>query len=116
MNAKKNGFQNDPEIRRMLNNVTERINTHQKVETSRLEFEMGLVQNEISLLRNRLIEYYREQDHPTMDSEIGQALNRINTALSYVVGVEYPVSGIHRNLLSEAEKLLMDFPGMEKRE
>jgi len=114
MNARRNDFQNDPEIRRLLNDVIEKINTHQNAEASRLESEMGPVQNEISLLRNRLIEYYREQNSPSTDSEIGQALSRVNTALSYVVGVEYPVSGIHRDLLSEAEKLLMDFPGMEK--
>ncbi len=102
-------IQDDPEVHRLLDFALKEIEENQKSNPSQLATEMGRAQNAISLLRNRLIDYYRAAGS-TPHSDLGRMLGKINMALSHIVGIEYPLSGIHRNLLEEAEKLLRELP------
>ncbi len=62
---------------------------------TRLRDELEVVEALIVEMRNRLIEHRRAG---SMDDE--EELKTINRALSAVVGVEYPQSGVHRKILA----------------
>ena len=66
--------------------------------------EVDRVEQELARLRDRLINELRTQQ-AVQDRT---ALERVNAVLSLVVGVEYPATGIPRNLLTQAQEALND--------
>lgn len=108
-------YRTDPEIHRLLDLATGKLRAYQQEPASQLEGDLGEVQNAVSLLRNRMIQYYRAEEHLKPDDDLRIALKKINTALSHIVGVEYPVAGINRSMLAQANDLLQALPGVEKR-
>ncbi len=56
-------------------------------------------------LRDCLIDQYR-QAQPSAQERLVTALQQVNIALSLITGVEYPETGIHEPLLSEARDIL----------
>ncbi len=57
------------------------------------------------LLRDGLIDRLR-QDGSDASAEYRSSLKQVNAALSLIVGVEYPVGGVHRKLLKLARETL----------
>ena len=74
-----------------------------------LEAEVDHVERELAQVHDRLIEQAHAPDARTPDARY--ALDRVNAVLSLVVGVEYPATGIQRNLLSQARDALQDLLG-----
>ncbi len=68
-----------------------------EVETGMREVELHLVD-----LRDELIESVRQSN----DGELRKALDQVNTTLSLVMALEYPVSGLERGKIKEATDLL----------
>ncbi len=68
------------------------------------EFIAGVRENELKLveLRNSFIDIPTQQRSPAQTAK----LDKINTALSLVIAVEYPVSELERNKLNDAMELL----------
>ena len=76
--------------------------------------EVDFAEVRIARLRDCLIERVRREENAAEASRWRSALERVNIALSFVVGVEYPATGIHRNLLKEAQDVLGGLAGQMK--
>lgn len=70
-----------------------------------LESQVGTAEVAVVHLRDHLIDSMRKQTG-TAGPHIKAALGHANVALSLVVGIEYPLSGIKRTMIDEAEKVL----------
>jgi tagatose-1,6-bisphosphate aldolase non-catalytic subunit AgaZ/GatZ len=67
-----------------------------------LNAEADTAEREIAALRDLLIERTRQRTLAASSA----ALEQVNVALSLVVGLEYPVGGIQRELLDQARTVL----------
>ena len=72
--------------------------------------EVDEIERAVVRLRDGLIDRLRAATPGNGTSELRAALDRVNTALSLVVGVEYPLGGIHRQLLEQARDTLRAVP------
>jgi hypothetical protein len=67
-----------------------------------LKAEVDVAERTIACVRDELIERLRAAPDP----ELRIALDNVNAALSLVVGIEYPLGGIQRDLLKQAHAAL----------
>jgi hypothetical protein len=73
--------------------------------------EVDEIERTIVRLRDALITRLRQEQAAGADAaRTRRALDPVNTALSLVVGVEYPAGGIHRKLLEQAATVLGAVP------
>ncbi len=71
----------------------------------KLQEEVDEAIRNLAALRDRYIEHLRrKQDLDVADERSN--LNQINVAISLTAAVEYPATGIHRNMLQEANEVL----------
>lgn len=68
-----------------------------------LKAEVDLAEQAIVALRDGLIEHVRQAPNDQIRSD----LERVNVALSLVVGLEYPMGGIPREMLNQARVILL---------
>src|SRR5207247_455289 len=68
-----------------------------------LKAEVDTLERTVAALRDDLIERLRAQP----DAALAAALKNVNTALSLIVGVEYPVAGIQREMLQQARTVMV---------
>jgi hypothetical protein len=81
--------------------------------------EVDVVEREVARLRDRLIDQLRRRPageaarrgspgdpEDAMETRRRAALDKVNAALSLIVGVEYPVEGIRRKALEQARDTL----------
>ena len=61
--------------------------------------------------RNDLIDEIRRQPVMPATATLRQMLDRVNGALSLVIGMEYPSAGIHRELMERATRTLREMGG-----
>ncbi|MHB8111602.1 MAG: hypothetical protein ACYDHW_16385, partial [Syntrophorhabdaceae bacterium] len=68
------------------------------------DFFAGLRENELKLvmLRDVLMDVPRQQRSP----DVKKRLEKINTALSLVIALEYPVSSLEREKVKDATEIL----------
>lgn len=80
----------------------------QALQTSprQIKQEVDEVESLLAQLRDRLIDQLRYERSSPMASYRRIMLDRCNTALSLVIGVEYPAAGIQRSALQQARDLL----------
>lgn len=71
-----------------------------------LSKQVEVAQRAVVRLRDDLIKRVRQDDASTEASRWRAALDRVNAALSLIVGVVYPAAGIQRQLLKEALEAL----------
>jgi hypothetical protein len=77
----------------------------------RLGQEVDEIERTIVYLRDALIARLRQEQASGADTaRTRRALDPVNTALSLVVGVEYPAGGIHRKMLEQAGAALAAVP------
>ena len=74
---------------------------------AQLSDEVDRVEQQLARLRDRLILDLRRAPAAAAQAD-RTALDRVNSVLSLVVGVEYPAAGIQRNLLEQARDALSD--------
>ena len=67
-----------------------------------LKAEVDVVERAIVALRDELIDRLRQ----TPTDSVRSGLDRVNVALSLVVGLEYPLGGLDRNMLKQARSAL----------
>ncbi|MBV9546337.1 MAG: hypothetical protein JOY61_18355 [Chloroflexi bacterium] len=67
-----------------------------------LSAEVDVAEQKIAQLRDELIDRLRAAP----DQALRAALDNVNAALSLVVGVEYPVGGVQRDMLKQARTAL----------
>lgn len=86
----------------MVKEVIEKFNELQDKESQ--EFIAGVRENELKLveLRDNIMDVPRQQRSPDQK----ERLKKINTALSLVIAMEYPVSSLERSKLKDATELL----------
>jgi hypothetical protein len=70
-----------------------------------LSQKVDLVEREVAHLRDQLIAALRQQGTGAASGRRA-ALDKVNAALSLIVGVEYPVAGIQRSALAQARDTL----------
>ncbi len=86
----------------------EELEKAEKMKPHKLGQEVDFVEVRIARLRDCLIENLRKKPDSQLAPTWRYALERANIALSFVVGVEYPVTGIHRKLLEQASQVLKE--------
>lgn len=67
-----------------------------------LKAEVDVAERAIAALRDGIIERWRTAPEPRLRA----ALDHVNAALSLVVGLEYPLGGLQRDLLKQARSAL----------
>lgn len=67
-----------------------------------LKAEVDLAEQAVAALRDNLIHHWRESPSPSVRA----SLDQVNVALSLIVGLEYPVGGLQRQLLEQARAVL----------
>lgn len=82
------------------------IQTSLEKKPSELKEEVDQAERVLVQIRDRLIDMLRQDSVSEAAPQRRAALNGINAVLSLVVGVEYPVGGIHRNHLEQAQHTL----------
>lgn len=92
-------------INQALEKAKASLSSAKKYPPEKLGSEVDSAQVTMVHLRDYLIDRLREATE-TDREDIRQVLNKTNIALSLIVGVEYPATGIKRNLIDEAEKVL----------
>lgn len=98
MENKKKGILDEHKVKEVI----EKFNELQDKESQ--EFIAGVRENELKLveLRDNIMDVPRQQRSPDQK----ERLEKINTALSLVIALEYPVSSLERSKLKDATELL----------
>lgn len=78
-----------------------------------LSREVDLAERAVAKLRDGLIEVLRAERRTARTAPLPRALERVNVALSLIVGVEYPATGIHRKMIEQARELLKEAEMLE---
>lgn len=76
------------------------------MEARKLGKEVDFAEVRVAKLRDCLIDRIRNETAQAGPSPWKPVLEQVNTALSFIVGVEYPATGIHRNLLEQGLDVL----------
>ncbi len=92
-------------VQEALDRAKRALADSKEYEPDKLELQVNTAEVAIARLRDCLIEQLRNEPGPE-SQDIKIFLNRTNIALSLVVGVEYPLTGIKRSMIDEAEKVL----------
>jgi hypothetical protein len=69
-----------------------------------LRAEVDVAERKIATLRDELIERLRASS----DGQTRTALDKVNVALTLVVGLEYPMGGLQRKMLEQARTTLQE--------
>jgi hypothetical protein len=69
---------------------------------AKLSEDVDEAERVLARVRDRLIELARRERRRPV------ALDRVNVALSLVVGVEYPLGGLHRDVVRQAREVVAD--------
>ena len=86
--------------------IIEKLDRATRLHPREIKTVVDEIQRDIVRLRNSLIEQLRQAQSSPMSSRPHTSLDAVNTALSLVVGVEYPVTAIQRSLLEQARDTL----------
>ncbi len=70
----------------------------------KLEFKGYQSERAVVQVRDHLIERFRKNDSDT--TNVKESLDKVNTALSLVVGLEFPLAGKKRDVIDYAVRLL----------
>lgn len=91
--------------------AAETLDTALALPPKQLGAEVDIAEQQVVCIRDRLIDELRRVSHGQQAGPRRGALNRINVALSLIVGVEYAAGGIQRTPLREARDLLRTLAG-----
>lgn len=69
-----------------------------------LKAEVDVAEQSVAMLRDELIERLRA----AADPHTRRALDKVNVALTLVVGLEYPMGGLQRSMLEQARTTLQE--------
>ncbi len=94
------------ELIRLCQEATQELKKAYAMETRKLGKEVDFAEMRVAKLRDCLIDQIRSETTSGGSSPWKPVLNQVNTALSFIVGVEYPAMGIHRNLLEQGLEVL----------
>lgn len=83
-----------------------RLDRATKLHPREIEKEIDQIQRATARLRDRLIDHLRNPQMTADSSRQKSDLDGVNTALSLIVAVEYPVTSIQRSALQQARELL----------
>jgi hypothetical protein len=67
---------------------------------------VDVAERQVARLRDELIVRLRQDGASAAAPGYRAALDRVNAALSLIVGVEYPAAGLHRKVLQQARDAL----------
>ena len=70
--------------------------------------EVDVAERAIVRLRDNLIDQLRQENSETEARRLRTKLERLNVAISLIVGVEYPAAGIQQQLLDQAYDALKE--------
>ncbi len=96
----------DEELTRLCLETEEELEKAYGMESRKVGKEVDLAEVKIVHLRDCLIERLRREDDVSQSARWRKILDRVNIALSYITGVEYPATGLHRNHLEQAKKVI----------
>ncbi len=103
---RKNSACKKEELIQLCREATQELKKAYDMEARKLGKEVDFAEVRVAKLRDCLIDYIRSENVSAGSSPWKPVLNQVNTALSFIVGVEYPATGIHRNLLEQGLKVL----------
>lgn len=91
-----------------IREAKEELEKTERMKPHKLGQEVDFVEARIARLRDCLIENLRGEPDSPLAPNWRFALERANMALSFAVGVEYPITGIHGKLLEQADQMLKE--------
>ncbi len=98
----------DETLKRLCREAQEELEDARNMNPMKLGKEVDSVERKVVRLRDCLIARLRRENGSDGADRWRPVLDRVNMALSFIVAVEYPVKGIHRNHLDEAAKVLKE--------
>jgi hypothetical protein len=90
--------------------IVEALDSAAKQDPAGVKVRTDEIQRDIVRLRDRLIERLRSAGTGPAFGKHNEALNAVNTALSLLASVEYPVTAIQRSPLKQAHDELAGVP------
>lgn len=112
---KNNNLCNRENLIQLCQEARSELEKAMNMEPRKLGQEVDFAEVGAAKLRDCLIDRIRSEYPAHGSSQWKPVLERVNTALSFIVGVEYPAMGIHRNLLEKALQVLKDAQEMVER-
>ena len=91
-----------------IREAKEELEKAERMKPHKLGQEVDFVGARIARLRDCLIENLRGEPDSPLAPTRRFALERANMALSFAVGVKYPITGIHGKLLEQAGQMLKE--------
>lgn len=98
-------WRSDDHLIQLTKEVVDEIESALKMEPHQLGKEVDSAEVRVARLRDCLIEKLR-QEKGVEAAKLKPVLDNVNAALSFIVGVEYPATGIHREYLKKARSIL----------
>ncbi len=96
----------DEELTRLCLETEKELDKAYGMESRKVGKEVDFAEVKIVHLRDCLIERLRRENDVSQSERWRKILDRVNIALSYITGVEYPATGLHRNHLEQAKKVI----------
>lgn len=103
----KSALCSDERLIELCQEAREDLEKAYKREPQELGKEVDFAEVRVVQLRDCLIDRIRSERAASGISRWQPVLGRVNMALSFIVGVEYPAMGIHRSLLEQALGILV---------
>ncbi len=96
----------DEELTRLCLETEKELDKAYGMDSRKVGKEVDFAEVKIVHLRDCLIERLRREKDVFQSERWHKILDRVNIALSYTTGVEYPATGLHRNHLEQAQKVI----------
>ena len=96
----------EPSADALCRDCVARLDDALRLPPAQLGQEVDVVEREVARLRDRLIDQLRQESTSAPAARRRAALDKVNAALSLIVGVEYPAAGIQRSALEQARDTL----------
>ncbi len=103
---RKNSVCKKEELIQLCQEAMQELKNACAMEARKLGKEVDFAEMRVARLRDCLIDQIRSETTSSGASPWKPILNQVNTTLSFIVGVEYPAMGIHRNLLEQGLQVL----------
>ncbi len=102
------GAGSDADLCRLCRKALGKLEKAAGLAPQELTDEIDIAENAVVGLRDILIDRYRQAESPSEAEQFMGFLTCVNTVLSMIAGVVYPVAGIQRASIEKARNLLKD--------
>ncbi len=106
-----NRVSSDPQIVEYCKYVTEKLENAVSLKAADLQEQTDTAIRALVRLRDHVIDNMRSEQDSDGKREYKEFLDQVNIAISYSAAVEYPLTGIHRKMIQQADETLKKWTG-----